>query len=234
MTATALVVFSGGMDSTSLVAYVRDAERAAPLLVSFDYGQRHRRELKSATQIAGLMDMEHLVVPMQAVGALLGGSALTDDTVDVPDGHYTDQSMSATVVPNRNAILCNIAAGIAGARGIDRVYIGVHSGDHAVYPDCRPEFVDALNASLVRAFDGRGPTVIAPFVRMFKSDIARIGYALGAPLDLSWSCYKGGTVHCGRCGTCVERAEAFHEAKVEDRTSYEDRDFWWQATGTVR
>jgi 7-cyano-7-deazaguanine synthase len=217
----AVLAFSGGMDSTTLAAHY-DSQGYALLLLSFDYGQRHARELTAARTIAAHYDAEHHVVDLTAVGALLPGSALTDPTVPVPEGHYAAESMRTTVVPNRNAIMANIAAGIASARGAGIVGLGIHAGDHAVYPDCRPAFLNALHLSVKAALTGfPTPLVLAPFVEWSKADIARYAHTLAAPLALSWSCYAGGELHCGRCGTCTERREAFADAGLTDPTVYE-------------
>lgn len=217
----AVLSFSGGLDSTTLAAhYAR--EGYSLLLLSFDYGQRHRSaELNAARKVAEHLGAEHHVVDLTSVTPLLSGSALTDLTVDVPDGHYAEESMRATVVPNRNAIMANIAVGAASARGADLVGLGVHAGDHAVYPDCRPEFVDALDALTAVALAGfHTPKIATPFVAWSKTEIASYAQRIGAPVHLSWSCYKGGEVHCGTCGTCVERKEAFADALVPDPTEY--------------
>lgn len=217
----AVLSFSGGLDSTTLAAhYAR--EGYGLLLLSFDYGQRHRSaELNAARKVAEHLGAEHHVVDLTSVTPLLSGSALTDPTVDVPDGHYAEESMRATVVPNRNAIMANIAVGAASARGADLVGLGVHAGDHAVYPDCRPEFVDALDALTAVALAGfHTPKIATPFVAWSKTEIASYAQRIGAPVHLSWSCYKGGEVHCGTCGTCVERKEAFADALVPDPTQY--------------
>ncbi|UJV42965.1 7-cyano-7-deazaguanine synthase QueC [Streptomyces sp. AMCC400023] len=217
----AVLAFSGGMDSTTLAAHYQWLGYDL-LLLSFDYGQRHARELEAARTIAAHYRAEHHVVDLTAVGALMPGSALTDRTVDVPEGHYAAASMRATVVPNRNAIMANVAAGIASARGALVVALGIHAGDHAVYPDCRPAFLDALQTSVTAALDGfPTPTVEAPFLHMTKTDIARQGAGLGVPFVRTWSCYQGGALHCGRCGTCVERREAFNDAGLTDPTRYE-------------
>ncbi|MFZ4160458.1 7-cyano-7-deazaguanine synthase QueC [Streptomyces griseoincarnatus] len=214
------LAFSGGMDSTTLAAHYHDLGYDL-LLLSFNYGQRHLREIAAAQTIAGYYRAEHHIVDLEAVGALMPGSSLTDLSVDVPEGHYAAESMRATVVPNRNAIMANIAAGIASARGAVVVALGIHAGDHAIYPDCRPAFLTALQASITAALDGfPTPTVEAPFVHQTKTDIARRGAALGVPFALTWSCYQGGPLHCGRCGTCVERREAFNDAGLTDPTEY--------------
>ena len=223
---TAVVLLSGGMDSTALAALVADEGFHA---VSVDYGQRHRVELAAAAAVAAYYGAPHTVADLTTLRGILGGSALTDDAVAVPHGHYAADTMAATVVPNRNAILLNVAAGYAVAHGADRVLTAVHAGDHFVYPDCRPEFIAAA-ADAVRLGTDGAVTIEAPFVTKTKADIAGIGASLGAPLHLSWSCYEGGDVHCGRCGTCVERAEAFHHAGVDDPTVYADPTYWQEAT----
>jgi 7-cyano-7-deazaguanine synthase len=220
----AALAFSGGMDSTTLAAHYHHLGYDL-LLLSFDYGQRHVRELEAARRIAAHYRAEHHVVDLASVGALMPGSSLTDRTVDVPEGHYAAETMRATVVPNRNAIMANAAAGIASARGAAVVALGIHAGDHAIYPDCRPAFLDALQASVTAALDGfHTPTIEAPFIHRTKTDIARLAGELDAPLALSWSCYQGGARHCGRCGTCVERQEAFTEARFTDPTEYDTTD----------
>lgn len=219
---TAVTVISGGMDSTVLAYQLRE-EGWDLRLLSFNYGQRHARELDSARLIAEKLGAPHDVADLRPVGALLTGSALTDDAVDVPEGHYTDSSMRSTVVPNRNAIFASVAIGVAVADGAQAVALGVHAGDHPIYPDCRPEFVDALQRLAIVANDGfiaPGFQVLTPMVNWSKADIAQRGYELGVPLADTWSCYKGGDLHCGRCGTCVERREAFELAGVPDPTVY--------------
>lgn len=219
----AIVVLSGGMDSTTAL-YLALAQYGAGNVeaVSVNYGQRHVRELEYAVGTCTNLGVRHDVVDASRLGLLLSGSALTDD-VDVPEGHYADETMRATVVPNRNAILLNLVAGIAVARKRNAIVTGVHAGDHPIYPDCRPEFIDAMNAMLQVANAGyHVPRVEAPFVHSGKHDIVRLGAHLNVNWRLTWSCYSGGAVHCGRCGTCVERREAFDLAGVEDPTEYEE------------
>ena len=221
----AVVSLSGGMDSTTLLGHYADHERGYRLLaVSVDYGQRNVRELDAARAVAAHYDVQHLVVDLRAVGALLTGSALTDPSVEVPDGHYTsdwDAGMRALVVPNRNMILGSVLIGIAVSRQAQVVALGMHAASHAVCPDCRPEFVTALDHVAAVANEGFNPPAVeAPFIYGSKTDIARRGAELGAPLHLSWSCYKGGDVQCGVCGTCHERQEAFQDAGVPDPTTY--------------
>lgn len=226
-----LVLLSGGMDSSTLLAHALidplDPERVVDALAVFvNYGQRHIRERQSAQAVADHYGVELVELDLRAFGASVR-SALTAP-VAVPHGHYTAETMVATVVPNRNATMLAAAAGIASSRGCSIVVTAVHSGDHAVYPDCRPEFILAVSAAYEL---GCGVGVAAPFVGISKADIARKGASLGVPYSLTWSCYEGGQPgdpdqHCGRCGTCVERAEAFALAGVTDPTNYADPDFW--------
>jgi len=217
----AVLCFSGGMDSTTLAAlYVDKGYRLG--LLSFDYGQRHGpREIAAARDVAEYYEADHVVLDLSAIGDLMVGSALTDPEVEVPDGHYAEESMRITVVPNRNAIMANIAIGIASSNGADVVALGIHAGDHAVYPDCRPEFVKALRQCATHALKGfHTPALETPFINISKTKIAGLASTLGAPLHLSWSCYKGGLLHCGTCGTCTERKEAFKDAGLTDPTEY--------------
>lgn len=213
-----LVLLSGGLDSSTLLAH-QAAEGTAAFALSVDYGQRHARELTAATLIAAHYQVRHAILDMTGWGALLTGSALTDRAVAVPHGHYADESMKATIVPNRNATLLMAAAGVALSKGCDRVLTAVHAGDHPVYPDCRPEFIHAA-ATAVELGTDRGVTIEAPFVNISKTDIARLAGELGLPIEMTWSCYEGGDVHCGQCGTCVERREAVDLAGVPDPTPY--------------
>ncbi|OLT39775.1 7-cyano-7-deazaguanine synthase QueC [Saccharomonospora sp. CUA-673] len=218
----AIVIASGGLDSTVL-AYWLAARGAELTLLSFDYGQRHRVELEYAAEIARLLNCPHETVELSMLGRLLVGSALTDTDVAVPDGYYTDESMRATVVPNRNAIMLDIAVSVAVARKADVVAFGAHAGDHAVYPDCRPEFVERFTRSVRTANEGLlvdDFEILAPFLTQSKTDIVRIGTALDVPFERTWSCYRGEATHCGTCGTCTERKEAFQQNGITDPTSY--------------
>lgn len=214
---------SGGLDSVTL-AHGLAADGHDLVCLSFDYGQRHAKEVGFARDCAARLGAEHHVVDLRSVGALLAGSALTDATVAVPEGHYTDDSMAVTVVPNRNAIMLAVAVGVATARGASAVATAVHAGDHAVYPDCRPAFIEAAEHEARIANEGflaADFRVLAPFLEASKADIVRRGAPLGVPFAETWSCYVGGEHHCGRCGTCVERREAFQLAGVHDPTVYE-------------
>jgi len=218
-----IVIASGGLDSTTLIYHLL-AHGSRVRLMSFDYGQLHRRELDCARQVAEILQVPHQVVDLRAVGVLLSGSALTDLTVAVPDGHYTDESMRATVVPNRNALMLDVAVAVAVTTHCGAVAFGAHGGDHAIYPDCRPEFVVAFNASARLANEGflaSGFSVLAPFLLQSKADIVRLDATYEVPFERTWSCYRGGARHCGTCGTCTERREAFQVAGIADPTSYE-------------
>ncbi|MBX5303587.1 7-cyano-7-deazaguanine synthase QueC [Rhizobium sp. NLR12b] len=220
-----IVVCSGGLDSVSLARRMA-AEEQLIGLVSFDYGQRHRKELDFAAKCAARLAVPHHIIDIAALGGHLSGSALTDN-VDVPDGHYAEETMKATVVPNRNAIMLAIAFGLAAAQKADAVAVAVHGGDHFIYPDCRPGFIDAFQRMQNEALDGYASVkLLAPYVEASKAAIVADGAKHGTPFAETWSCYKGGNFHCGRCGTCVERREAFHLAGVADPTEYEDSDFW--------
>ncbi|TAV75548.1 7-cyano-7-deazaguanine synthase QueC [Rhizobium leguminosarum] len=220
-----IVVCSGGLDSVSLAHKVA-TEKQLIGLVSFDYGQRHRKELDFAARCASRLSVPHHIIDIASIGGHLSGSALTDN-VEVPDGHYAEETMKATVVPNRNAIMLAIAFGLAAAQNADAVAVAVHGGDHFIYPDCRPGFIDAFQHMQNEALDGYARVkLLAPYVDVSKAAIVVDGEKHGTPFSETWSCYKGGELHCGRCGTCVERREAFHLAGVRDPTEYEDQDFW--------
>lgn len=222
------MVCSGGLDSVVLAYHVKRDRELAQLL-SFDYGQRHKKELDFAAQAAVDLGVQHDVIDISNLAPFLTGSALTDD-VDVPDGHYAQATMQATIVPNRNAIMLAIAYGVAAGAGVSDVAIAVHGGDHFIYPDCRPDFIDAFRTMENHALDGSWQiNLYAPYIEKTKTDIARLGAELDVPFEKSWSCYKGGAIHCGRCGTCVERAEAFHLAGIPDPTDYADPEYWREA-----
>lgn len=223
-----LVVCSGGLDSVTL-SHKIVVEETLIHLVSFDYGQRHKKELEYARRCAERLETTHDVVDITDIGRRLTGSVLTNGAA-VPDGHYAEETMRVTVVPNRNAIMLTVAFGIAMARGAEAVAAAVHGGDHFIYPDCRPLFVDAFATMQHHALDGIAQIALeTPFLRWSKADIVREGARLGVPFADTWSCYKGGVRHCGRCGTCVERREAFHLAGIDDPTAYDDANYWLEA-----
>lgn len=220
--AHAIVLLSGGMDSTALVGHLLALGHTVDAL-AVDYGQRHRRELEAARDVCDHYRIRYTIADLTAVGRLLTGSALTDPSIPVPHGHYQAESMRSTVVPNRNAIFLSVAVGVAAARGAQFVATAVHAGDHAIYPDCRPEFITAADQAALTGTAGYGDVhIIAPFVRSTKTEIAALGKKLDVPFGLTWSCYEGGDAHCGRCGTCTERIEAFAAAWIPDPTVYAD------------
>jgi len=209
------------MDSVTL-AYLLVFEGFSLHLLSVDYGQRHLKEVEYARLCAQRLDAEFDIADISGVGKLLKGSALTDE-VPVPHGHYAAPNMAITVVPNRNAIMLSIAYGMAVARGAEIVATGVHAGDHFVYPDCRPGFIEAFDEMQRKAVEGFGDESLrlyAPFVEWSKADIVAADARLGVPYADTWSCYEGGEVHCGACGICVERRESFQLAGVPDPTVY--------------
>ena len=223
-----IVVCSGGLDSVVL-AHKTAVEEELLALLSFDYGQRHKKELHCAAECAERLGVPHLLLDISSLGRLLSGSALTD-AVAVPEGHYAEATMKSTVVPNRNVVMLAMAFAVGAARGAEAIAAAVHGGDHFIYPDCRPEFVEAFQQMEDLALAGVARlTLRTPFVHASKADIVTVGARLAVPFEKTWSCYQGGDHHCGRCGTCVERLEAFALAEVADPTSYEDNEFWRQA-----
>jgi len=224
-----VVVCSGGMDSVTLSYHVTK-DRELGRLISFDYGQHHRKELNFAAITATDLGVPHTIIDIANVGRLLGGSALTDN-IDVPDGHYAEESMRVTVVPNRNAIMLTIAFEVAAADNASAVAAAVHAGDHFIYPDCRPAFIETFAQMQACALEGMWKIeLFTPYVHQAKADIARKGLELGVPFAKTWSCYKSSDIHCGRCGTCVERQEAMHIAGAIDPTEYEDPYYWREAS----
>ncbi|MFM7208463.1 MAG: 7-cyano-7-deazaguanine synthase QueC, partial [Verrucomicrobiota bacterium] len=204
-------------DSTVLLAHLLAEGREVHCL-SVDYGQRHRRELDAARAICVHYGVDHRLADLRALAPLFGSNALTGG-VKVPEGHYEEESMKATVVPNRNMLLISVATAWAVSLKAESVAYGAHGGDHAIYPDCRPEFAEALDRA-VRLADWHEVRLERPFVKMDKAAIVRRGAELDVPFGLTWSCYVGGERHCGKCGTCVERKEAFRLAGVTDPTDY--------------
>lgn len=214
-----VVLLSGGLDSSTLVYSLKESADSV-LALSILYGQRHAIELESARLVAQEAGVQHRVVDLGvAAASLLSGSALTGGE-EVPHGHYAHESMKATVVPNRNMVLLALAGAAAISRGANAVAYAAHAGDHAIYPDCRPEFIHAMGRALDLA-DYEPLTLLTPFSDLTKADIVQLGDRLGVPFALTYSCYEGKEVHCGACGTCVERREAFELAGVEDPTLYQ-------------
>src|SRR5882724_1512458 len=217
-----VAVVSGGMDSVTLLYWMMEFDYT-PHVISFDYGQKHVKELEMANYHATHLGLLHTIVPLTGLNTLLK-SALTSSEEEVPEGHYAADNMKATVVPNRNMIMMSIAAGLLISEHGDTLAVGVHAGDHQISPDCRPEFIVHMETTLKLANSGfLDPhfQIVAPFVYMGKHDIAAIGKDFNVDYSKTWSCYKGQSLHCGRCGTCVERKEAFDLAKMQDPTAYE-------------
>ena len=209
-----LLIYSGGMDSFTLLHYLR-AQGNVVQCLSFDYGQKHKKELACAQAETTRLGLRHDIVDLGSLTKHLTGSALTDDSVPMPEGHYAADNMKLTVVPGRNTIMLSIAMGIAEARECSHVYYGAHAGDHHIYPDCRPEFFSAMRATYVEATEGK-VLLSAPFLHINKSAIVGKGLAMGLDYARSWTCYAGGEHPCGKCGSCSERAEAFADNKAQD------------------
>lgn len=255
-----VAIVSGGLDSVTLVYHLIDLGMR-PHVLSFNYGQRHKKELTYAGMVAKRFGLKHDVVDLQTLTHLISNSALTsyvdeiteEAPIEVPEGHYAEDNMRTTVVPNRNMIMLSIAAGVAVNFNYTVIATGVHAGDHYQYPDCRPSFIYAAAKAIWEGNEGFhsfkqgghgidesvGGIIHAPFLHKSKADIAERAFELGVPLHTTWSCYKGGDNHCGRCGTCVERLEAIAEAKSRmlvrypqtdtvwaDSTVYDDSEFW--------
>lgn len=212
-----VVILSGGMDSVTLLHEYKD--RIA-LAVTFDYGSRHNaREIECARYQCDILGIEHIVIPLAFMGDYFKSSLLVGGE-DIPEGHYADENMKSTVVPFRNGIMLSVACGLAESRGLKHVMMANHGGDHAIYPDCRRSFVEAMSAAMEEGTYER-ISLLAPYTGITKGDIARIGKRLGVDYTHTYSCYKGGERHCGRCGTCVERREAMEIAGINDPTIYE-------------
>jgi len=262
----AVAIVSGGLDSTTLAYDLRHTGYDVDLL-SFNYGQRHKKELQFAAAIAKRFGLRHDIINLQQLSSMFAesGSSLVstctcgpwhpgtdgpqrdcpehgDDEhrIEVPEGHYAEDNMKSTVVPNRNMIMLSIATGIAISRGAACIAAGMHAGDHFIYPDCRPEFINIVNAAIMVGNEGfhsfEGLPIFTPYIHWTKADIAFRAMQLGVPLHMTWSCYKGGENHCGRCGTCVERLEAIYTAGKHfgahgdfippDNTAYDDNEYW--------
>jgi 7-cyano-7-deazaguanine synthase len=216
-----VVLLSGGMDSVTALYHAAAGGRVAAAL-SFDYGSKHAaRELPEAAWHAARLEVRHVVLELPFVGAHFS-SALLQGGGEIPFGHYAEESMKQTVVPFRNGILLAIAGGFAESCGAGGVVIAAHAGDHAIYPDCREEFMRAIGDA-IRLGTYAGVELLRPFIRMSKGQIAARGVELGVDFARTWSCYLGGQIHCGECGTCVERREAFIEAGLVDPTPYASR-----------
>ncbi len=213
-----VIIVSGGMDSITLLY---DMRARISLAVTFDYGSKHNaREIPFARLHCERLGIEHLVIPLDFMLKYFKSSLLKGGE-EIPEGHYAADNMKSTVVPFRNGIMLSIAAGIAESRGLKYVMMANHSGDHSIYPDCTPQFVSAMSQA-TKAGTYPGIELLVPYTNISKGDIARRGKALGIDYAETWSCYKGGERHCGRCGTCEERREALADAGIDDPTEYEE------------
>lgn len=218
MSKDCLLIASGGMDSTTML--YEYADRIA-LAVTFNYGSNHNaREIECARYNCAKLDIPLLVIDLPFIGQIFNSSLLQGADA-IPEGDYDDDNMRSTVVPFRNGIMLSIAAGIAESKGLKHVMMANHGGDHAIYPDCRPGFVTAMSAA-ISAGTYDGITLESPYTDITKTEIAARGGRLGIDYSRTYSCYKGGELHCGRCGTCTERRQAFIDAGLPDPTQYEE------------
>lgn len=213
-----VIIVSGGMDSITLL-YQKKEEIA--LAISFDYGSNHNaREIPFAQMHCEQLGIKHITINLDFMHQYFK-SSLLEGADAIPEGHYASDNMKSTVVPFRNGIMLSIAIGIAESNALDEVLIANHGGDHTIYPDCRPEFINAINNAAIKG-TYNNVNVVAPYTNITKGEIARIGAKLGIDYSKTWSCYKGGAQHCGKCGTCIERREALAEAGIVDTTVYSD------------
>lgn len=213
-----VIILSGGMDSVTLL-YNRKNDIA--LAITFDYGSNHnQREAEYAAYHCKELGIEHIIIPLQFIHSYFK-SSLLEGADAVPEGHYAAENMKSTVVPFRNGIMLAIACGIAESRGLHQVMIANHAGDHSIYPDCRATFIESMSEAMAYG-TYEHVKVCAPYTHLTKGQIAAIGKKIGLDYSKTYSCYKGGEKHCGKCGTCVERKEALAEAGINDPTEYED------------
>jgi 7-cyano-7-deazaguanine synthase len=209
-----VLIFSGGLDSTTLLySLMNKGHEVYP--ITFSYGQKHVKEIEIAAKIASKLGLKHIIINLPTIS----GNSLTDNLQEIPSGEYSIDSQKTTVVPNRNMIFISHAVSIAIAEGISEVYYGAHKNDATVYPDCRPEFVESIQRAVILG-NYESVLIKAPFVDLTKEDIVRLGNKLKVPFEETWSCYRGEEIHCGFCGTCMERRLAFSKANVYDPTIY--------------
>ena len=214
-----IIIYSGGLDSTTLLY---DEKERIALAVTFNYGSNHaEREIACARHHCELLAVEHLVIDLAFMKDYFNSSLLSGAD-NIPSGNYSEANMKSTVVPFRNGIMLSVACGLAEDRGLKRVLIANHSGDHAIYPDCTPGFIANMDGAMT-AGTYNGVRLVAPYTNISKSDIVRRGAELGIDYGWTYSCYRGSAQHCGTCGTCTERREAFREAGIPDPTQYENQ-----------
>ena len=219
MAKDAVIILSGGMDSCTMLHEFRDDIAIA---ITFDYGSKQNyKERLCAIEQCKALGIKHIIIPLEFMNLYFKSALLSNSSEEIPEGNYDDENMKVTVVPFRNGIMLAIACGIAESNGLHRVMIANHAGDHAIYPDCRQAFIDAMSMAMQQG-TYEGIEVFAPYTNLSKTDIARHGKALGVDYSMTYSCYKGGDKHCGKCGTCRERIEALRDAGIDDPTEYEN------------
>lgn len=213
-----VIILSGGMDSVTMLY---EYQESIKLAVTFDYGSNHaEKEIPFSSLHCERLGIEHIIIPLSFMHDYFNSSLLQGGEA-IPEGHYADENMKSTVVPFRNGIMLAIACGLAESRGLKRVMIANHGGDHAIYPDCRGTFIDSMSEAMSYG-TYEHVRIYAPYTGITKGEIASHGKLLGIDYSETWSCYKGGEHHCGRCGTCVERKEAMEFAGIEDKTIYDN------------
>ena len=212
-----ILIYSGGLDSTVLLYHLINEGHEVKCL-SIDYGQKHKKEIDAAKYFCRKLNTQHEIIDLTSLKKLINSSSLTSEK-EVPEGHYAEENMKITVVPNRNMIMLSLAIGWAINEKYDNVAYAAHNGDHTIYLDCREEFVDLVSQASQIA-DFHPISIIRPFIFLSKADIAKLAGEYKVEIENTWSCYKGGSYHCGKCGTCIERIEALELSDIKDKTVY--------------
>ena len=214
----AVIILSGGMDSTTLLYDIINQEYQVRAL-SFNYGQTHNKELEYAKATCVKLSVPHKIIDLKVLGEI-APSALTRDELEIPEGNYNDENMKQTVVPNRNMVMLSLATSYAIGVNAKYLFYGAHTGDHEIYFDCRPEFVKAMK-EVIKLADWNKVILKVPYLEIDKGDIVIKGKKLKVDYSLTWTCYQGKELACGKCGSCQERLEAFKKAKIKDPIKYE-------------